>query len=211
MAGKTPTSNASFSATRGTEIDVCLTGLTDIMFDRYPGDNKTQLRWDQKIYLVPGTNILAMPVMNVLSFLSAHNTNSAPKRLRDKRAYKDICNACLSFVNITGKYPGYIPFSRNGVEIEVGAFGSENDPLSGIYLDSRVARLDKGIPNPKTRPVLPAPWELAFTLKIFPNSEITEQEIKNLMDEGGLAIGLGTYRGVFGKFRVTTWNSRTVE
>ena len=75
---------------------VKLTGLNDIMFDRYAGDNKTQLSWDQKIYLTPGTNILSLPTSNIVSFLSAHNTNSAPKRLRDKRAYKDICNACLS-------------------------------------------------------------------------------------------------------------------
>ena len=211
MVKKATSSNASFSTTRGTEVDVCLTGMNDIMFDRYPGDNNTKLRWEQKIYLVPGTNILALPSMNVLSFLSAHNTNSAPKRLRDKRAYKDICNACLSFVSINGKYPGYIPFTRNGAEIEVGKFGPENEPQSGIYLDTRVARLDKGVPNPKHRPVLPTPWQLEFMLKIFPNSEISEQEIRNLMDEGGLAIGLGTYRGVFGKFRVDTWNSRTVD
>ena len=35
--------------------------------------------------------------------------------------------------------------------------------------------------------------------------EIKEQEIKNLLTEGGMAIGLGTFRGVFGKFEVTRW------
>jgi hypothetical protein len=78
--------------------------------------------------------------------------------------------------------------------------------LSGIYLDRRVARLDKGIPNPKERPVLPLPWELKFTLKIYPNREIKEQEIKNLFTEGGLAIGLGTFRGLFGKFEIFEWD-----
>ena len=171
---------------------VLLTGATDIMFDRYAGDNKTKLTWDQKIYLAPGSSVLVLPTTNIGSFLSAHNTNSAPKRLRDKRAYKDICNACLSFVSIkalTG-HPQYVPFLRNGAPIEVGKFDDDRDPQSGLYLDRRVARLDKGIPNPKERPVLPLPWSLEFELAILPNQEIKETEIYNLFVEGGLAIGL---------------------
>lgn len=182
---------------------VRLSGLTDIMFDRYAGDNKTQLQWNQKLYLHGET--LCIPTTNIVSFLSAHNTNSAPKRLRDKRAYKDIANACLSFVTIRGEIPGYIPFKRDGQPITVGRFGDERDEQSGIYLHRAVARLDKGIPNPKERPVLPAPWELEFELSILPNKEIKEQEIRNLFEEGGLAIGLGTFRGVYGKFEIAAW------
>lgn len=186
---------------------VTLEGLNDIMFDRYAGDNKTQLAWHQKLYLAPGSDIVSLPTSNIASFLSAHNTNSAPKRLRDKRQYKDICNACLSFVMIQSPTGGqYIPFLRDGEPIRVGTFGDERDDLSGIYLDRRVARLDKGIPNPKERPVLPTPWALEFRLNILPNSEIKEQEIHNLFVEGGVAIGLGTFRGVFGKFNVANWD-----
>ena len=50
-----------------------------------------------------------------------------------------------------------------------------------------------------------APWSLEFTLDIYPNKEIKEQEIRNLIEEGGLAIGLGTFRGVFGKFIIDAW------
>ncbi len=187
---------------------VILQGLTDIMFDRYAGDNKTQLAWHQKIYLVPGTSVLALPTTNIGSFLSAHNTNSAPKRLRDAREFKKICNACLSFVSIRANtgHPQYIPFTRAGEPITVGTFGDERDEESGLYLDRRVARLDKGIPNPKERPVLPLEWGLEFELSILPNQEIKEAEIYNLFIDGGLAIGLGTYRGVFGKFKVAKWD-----
>lgn len=186
---------------------VRLRGLTDIMFDRYAGDNKTKLSWDQKIYLIPGTSTLCLPVTNISSFLTAHNTNSAPKRLRDKRAYKDICNACLSFTNIRGlgKNPQFIEFTRENSPIQVGKFGDESDEQSGIYLHRSVARLEKGIPNPKERPVLPLPWAIEFELSVFPNKEIKEQEIRNLVEEGGIAIGLGTFRGVFGKFEVERW------
>jgi hypothetical protein len=189
------------------ERKITLTGLTDIMFDRYAGDNRTQLEWSQKIYLLPGTSVLCLPTTNIVSFLSSHNTDSAPKRLRDARQFKKIANACRSFVSIRslGKDKDYIPFTRNGKEILVGKFGDRKDEQSGLYLDRRVARLDKGIPNPKERPVLPLPWELSFGISIFPNKEIKEQEIMNLLTEGGIAIGFGTFRGVYGKFEVTNW------
>lgn len=190
------------------ERTVTLNGLRDVMFDRYAGDNQTQLIWHQKIYLTPGTNILSLPTSNIVSFLSAHNTNSAPKRLREAKVFKKIANACLSFVMIEGMEgnPQYIPFVRSGKPIEVGKFSEDRDALSGLYLDRRVARLDKGIPNPKERPVLPTPWEITFKLSILPNKEIKEQEIVNLFEEGGLAIGLGTFRGVYGKFEIAKWD-----
>ena len=99
-----------------------------------------------------------------------------------------------------------MPFVRDGEPITVGEFGDEQDPTSGIFLHRSVARLDKGIPNPKERPVLPLPWSLDFTLGILPNKEIKEQEIRNLFEEGGAAIGLGTYRGMYGKFVVRRWD-----
>jgi hypothetical protein len=186
---------------------VKLIGQTPIMFDRYAGDNQTRLEWTQKIYLKPDTSVLCLPTLNLVSFFTAHNTNSAPKRLRDKRHYKGICNAILSFMEISGADddPTNIVFLRDGSPIQVGTFGDRSDEKSGLYLHRSVARLDKGIPNPKERPVLPLPWSLEFNLTIFPNKEIKEQEIKNLLAEGGQAIGLGTFRGVFGKFSIAEW------
>lgn len=187
---------------------VRLRGLTPVMFDRYAGDNQTKLTWDQKIYLRPGTNELVLPALNIISFFTAHNTNSAPKRLRDKRVYKSICNAILSFVSIQGADGDVenISFTRDGKPVTVGTFGDRSEPQSGLYLHRAVARLDKGIPNPKERPVLPLPWALEFDLTIYPNKEIKEQEIKNLLAEGGMAIGIGTFRGVFGKFEIERWD-----
>ena len=104
-----------------------------------------------------------------------------------------------------GPDPGYIPFLRNNDEIKVGKFSEDRDDASGLHLMRHVARLDKGIPNPKERPALPLPWAVEFELSIFPNKEIKEQEIKNLISDGGIAIGLGTFRGVYGKFEIETW------
>ena len=182
---------------------VVLAGMTDIMFDRYPGDNNTQLEPHQKLYFEPGsTKRIGIPALNILSFLSAHNTNSAPKRLRDKRKFKDIANAMLSFVSIR---ESFIPLLRDGKPITFGKLAEDKDPTSGVYIHRTVARLDKGIPNPKARPVLPCPWSLAFTLDLFPNREIKEVDILNLIEEGGRALGLGTFRGVYGKFKVEAW------
>jgi len=183
---------------------VILTGTADLMFDRYAGDNDTRLEPWQKMYFRPGdSKVIGIPALNIVSFLAAHNTNSAPKRLRDKRRYKDMANAALSFVQIS---PSFLPLLKDGKEIVFGKFDGEVDPLSGIYVHHSVARLDKGIPNPKHRPTLPLPWDLSFDFTLYPNREIKEQEILNLFEEGGRAIGLGTFRGVFGKFVVSQWD-----
>lgn len=185
------------------ERKVKLCGIKPMMFDRYAGDNSTKLEPWQKLYMQPGdSRVIGLPAANIMSFLTAHNTNSAPKRLRDKRKYKDIANACLSFVEID---KDFIPLRKDGVPITFGKFDNDIDAQSGIWVHYSVARLDKGIPNPKSRPVLPLPWSLEFNLKIHPNKEIKEQEIINLFDEGGRALGLGTFRGLYGKFIVEKW------
>ena len=183
---------------------VTLCGVKPIMFDRYAGDNSTKLEPWQKLYFQPGdSKIIGLPAANIMSFLSAHNTNSAPKRLRDARKYKQIANACLSFTEIN---EDFIPFTRDGEVIQFGSLSKDVDQTSGIWVHHAVARLEKGIPNPKSRPVLPLPWSLSFTMNIYPNKEIQEQEIINLFDEGGRAIGLGTFRGLYGKFIVEQWD-----
>lgn len=203
----TTTTGAAVKINRHTDVirrRVRIVGTTDIMFDRYAGDNDTRLEPHQKLYLEPGdSRVIGLPAINLVSFLSAHNTNSAPKRLRDKRKYKDIANACLSFVEIG---PSFIPFLRDDAPISLGKLDGDRDPKSGVYVHRSSARLDKGIPNPKIRPVLPLPWALEFDFVMYPNREIKEQEIVNLFDEGGRAIGLGTFRGVFGKFVVERWD-----
>jgi hypothetical protein len=185
---------------------ITLRGVKAIMFDRYPGENTTKLEPGQKLYLAPAKSgelpIIGLPAANIMSFLSAHNTNSAPKRLRDKRKYKDIANAILSFVDIE---EDFIPLMRDGQPIRFSHFDGDVDPASGAYIHRAVARLDKGIPNPKVRPVVPAPWGLMFHMNIRPNKEIKEQEIMNLIADGGAALGLGTFRGVFGKFEIAEW------
>src|ERR1700688_4917136 len=93
------------------ERTVHIRGLVEIMFDRYPGDNDTKLEPWQKLYLggEEGRTI-CLPSANIMSFLSAQNTDSAPKRLLDSRKYKAFALSCGSFVTIA---PRMIPFTRD--------------------------------------------------------------------------------------------------
>ena len=190
---------------------VVLQGLTPIMFDRYPGDNDTKLTPSQKFYYGEDGKTLVLPSTNLMSFLSAKNTDSAPKRLLDSRKYKKFTEACASFVMIeavtdSGEYSENIPILRNGTPLVFGGFGDDEIcTATGAFIKRDVARLEKGIPNPKVRPVLPLDWELEFNLSLFPNELIQEQQLKNVFERGGYAVGIGTWRGRFGKFKIKTW------
>ena len=176
--------------------EVTLTGITPILFDRYAGDNKTQLAPEQKLYLQG--KIIVLPSTNIMSFLSAQNTESAPKILLDKRDYKTIASALLASTIIN---PTQIPFLRGGKPIQFGgSFVDDLDSVSGAKLVYHVARLDKGIPNPKIRPMLETPWELKFDLTILPHPDLNEDLIENLFVDGGVRLGLGTFRKAYGKF-----------
>src|SRR4029077_7855567 len=177
--------------------DVTITGTTEILFDRYAGDNRTKLAPEQKLYLNANHEIV-LPALNIISFLTAQNTESAAKLLLDKREYKQVASALLASVQIT---PAQIPFLRNGKPIKFGGtFVNDVDEVSGVQIVRHVARLDKGIPNPKERPMLGLPWGLKFKMTVLPNPDINEDQIENLFVDGGARLGLGTFRKAFGKF-----------
>ena len=182
---------------------VVLRGTRPIMFDRYAGDNQTTLDVAQKMYFAEDGKSLVLPAPNISSFLSAENTPSAPKRLLPSKEYKKVAQAMLSFLDIQ---PFLIPITRNGNPIEFNGFIKDEDVEAGIFVHRCVARLAKGIPNPKVRPVVRCPWELSFELTMYPNTELSEDLVRSMFDRGGIAIGLGTYRGMYGKFVVEQWD-----
>lgn len=183
------------------ERQVTLTGYMPMMLDRYAGDNKTQLAPEQKMYLLPDNQTLCLPAINLSSFLSAINTTSVAKLIGGKQ-YKDLAAAFLGYVQFI---PNLIPVTRNAKPIVFTGFVDDRDEAAGIYIDRRVARLARGVPNPKVRPVIELPWELAFTLRFIKNTMFDEILLRLAFDRGGESLGLGTYRGLFGKFTVTRW------
>jgi len=183
------------------EKTITLDGLTEIMFDRYAGDNKTQLPNEAKMYFLPDGQTLCLPSMNIMSFLAARNTTSIAKVIGGK-SWAKICDATLSYVTID---PVSIPILRDGKPIVFTGFTNGRDEAAGVYTHKSVARLKAGIPNPKERPTLELPWSITFRLALFKNDVIDETYLQTAFLKGGLALGLGTFRGVFGKFRVVSW------
>lgn len=175
-------------------LKIQLSGLTPILFDRYSGNNKEQLEVMEKVYLDGDT--LCLPSINIMSFLSAQNSESAPQRVVG-RGYKAVQKAAQSFVTIENLN---IPFTRNGKTLT-----KKNANLKIHYAVARVKKGQLSVPNPKERPMLECPWDLSFTLQIIETPELNCNLLKKLFEFGGNAIGLGTFRGVFGKFCVTKW------
>jgi hypothetical protein len=165
------------------------------MFDRYSGSMKDQLSPEDKIYRSSANQKnLILPSVNIQSFLSAQNTESATQRVVG-RGWKAVGKAALTFVDIT---PFEIIIMREGKEATV------ND----IVIDHRKAIIKKGalsIPSDKDRPVLPLPWSVNFEITLYKNPDLNENLLRKIFEDGGIQIGLGTFRGVFGKFEVTRW------
>lgn len=179
------------------KISFKLEGVTDLMFDRYPGDNSTQLPVEKKLYVDGSTVVL--PSMNILSLLTAENTRSITKDAYGKKAGGVLIELRSS---LTIDQP-LIPILKNGSPLKFnGSFDQERGGSVGIYIDRRVARLAKGVPNPKERPTIATPWELDFSVELDANDSINTDEFVMLLRKGGKKIGLGTYRGVFGRFNV---------
>lgn len=187
-----------------TRITITLRGIgAGIMFDRYGGTNDTVLPPEDKMYFKRNTRELIMPTANIASFLFAENTKSAPKVLEDSRKYKAIAHAFASYVMIDADQ---ISITRDGKPIVFTEFGK-----NGFELHHSIARLPKGIPNPKERPLLLPPWEITFDLVVLPNTDLTLDIIQRMFREGGLCVGLGTYRPQYGKFVLEQFTPTIIE
>jgi hypothetical protein len=180
-----------------TTRQVTLQGIRPIMFDRYLNMSGQEMSPEQKFYLAADGKSLVLPAANISSFLSADLTESATKRVVG-RSWRGVAKAALSFVDID---PIEIPFTRNGEPLTI-----EN---SNYLIDYRVAKVKKTggliIPSEKVRPVLQTPWGLCFKITLYENAELSEPLLRKIFEDGGISIGLGTFRGVFGKFKIVKW------
>ena len=177
-------------------ITAKLTGIRPIMFDRYGGDNKTKLDDLDKMY-VDEHGTCGIPVLNVFSLLSAENTPSVAKRFYGKQG-REVAQGVKSFCNIEaigGEDPMHAPIMD-----EEGIAYTATD--TRIRIMNHVARLPKGIPNPKSRPMIPNGWSVTFRFELQPNQLLNEPTLKAMVQQGGI-LGLGTFRPIFGRYRVT--------
>ena len=175
---------------------ITLIGLRDLMMDRYAGDNDTELAAEEKLYYGEDGKTLVYPVENLLSFLAAENTQSCSKMFGGRK-WRGLAAAIKSCILVT---PDPIPILDGDGKVIL--FKKFNDK---IQVHHSVARLKGGVPNPKERPVIRRPWQLKFQIEMIPNEYFKETTVKQLFEKGGIFIGLGTYRPVFGKFEVAGW------
>jgi len=166
------------------------------MFDRYAGDNNTQLPVAEKLYLDADQRLI-LPVVNLFSLLCAENTKSVCRHLFGKQG-KTIGLGIASFVNIE---PFEIPILDDKGEIVFKGFDDQ------IRVHKCVARLAKGIPNPKERPLLDLPWYVDFEIEYTENQYCTLENLKQAVQSGG-TLGLGTFRPFFGRYDIAVWKEK---
>lgn len=183
-----------------TKKSVVLRGIRPIMFDRYAGDNDTQLTPEKKMYYGADGKTVVIPSQNILGMLGSNFFDCATKRKYGK-ARETKTNAVQGFLDIT---PVRIPIMCDGKAIVFQEFGKD-----GFYIDESTARIKKSanqfVPNFKIRPVLDLPWSLEFDIELYPNDEITMKDVQDLFELGGLYIGIGTWRGRYGKMVIDKW------
>src|SRR5262245_56701504 len=174
-------------------IHVRLEGLRPLMFDRYAGDNNTQLPTADRMYLDTQARLM-IPALNLFSLLAAENTKSVCRQFFGKGG-KTVALGISSYTTIE---PFDILLCDDTGPI---VFRGWNEQIS---IHNAVARLKNGIPNPKTRPLIALPWHIDFTVRYTENRHCTLENLRQAFDWGG-TLGLGTFRPYFGRYELTQW------
>ena len=91
--------------------------------------------------------------------------------------------------------PVNIPFLSDGNPIVFGKFNEK------VYVDERMARPSNTARVIARRPVISMPWFLKFDLTINQTEFVTESRIKDWFMRGGISVGIGAYRPMFGRFQ----------
>jgi hypothetical protein len=173
---------------------VLLRGVRPLMFDRYPGNNTTQLKPEEKFNLNE-KYIIVLPSINLYSMLVSENGKSACKQYCGKN-WRMVaqCIAAQTLIE-----PFEIPiFGDNDKPIKFCGFNEK------IKIHNSVARVRKGslsIPSVKIRPMILPPWGLKFNIEIEESKDLSFETMRNLFNHSG-NIGIGTFRPFFGRFVV---------
>lgn len=179
-----------------TTLTATLRGIRPIMFDRYPGDNKTKLDPLDKFYLNEAGQC-CVPMLAIFSLLSAQNTPSVAKRFWGKQG-RDVATGIMAFINVEAQ--GDDPL--NAVVTDGSNPFTPSD--SRIKVLSHVGRTKQGTPNPTTRPIIPPPWFVTLRITHTENEFVSVPTLKKMVEQGG-TLGLGTFRPIFGRY-VVEWH-----
>lgn len=182
-------------------ISARLDGIRPILFDRYPGDNKTKLPPQDKMYL-DDKQRLVFPALNLFSLLCAENTKSVARfgPRNEASARRQISQGIGAYVDIQ---PADIPLlGENDKQLK---WGGKWEGQFSIY--EAVARTKQGTPNATIRPRIALPWALEFAIEYVPNSDCTLRNLEESFAIGG-KIGLGTFRPFFGRYTLSRFETK---
>lgn len=178
------------------KINVTLVGITGVMFDPFRGQEKDTKPPETKFYFGEG-DIISMPSENIYAFLFSENPAGCAKSIEGK-GYREY--ARFGHANIIIE-PWLIPFTRDGEPIKFTGFDDKSCYISEFAPRTKLGSLSIK-QNIKQRPVLLTPWELKFTVNMIKNTKINRDRLFNWFTQGGMIVGLGTYRPRFGRFAV---------
>jgi len=137
---------------------------------------------------------MIIPAINIMSLLCAQNTSSVCKKFFGKSG-SSIAIGIASYSLID---PFEIPILCDDNPIVFNGWTKQ------VYIHRSVARLAKGVPNAKERPVLACPWTLDFKIEYQENKICTAENLREALVKGGV-LGLGTFRPFFGRYELTAF------
>lgn len=174
-------------------INVELKGLTPLMMDAFRGQE--EIPPEQKLYIAPDKKTVILPASNIVGFLTSKSSHSC---LRVFSSNKDWKTRGPEMVGNVAVDPIEIPLLSEGKPVVFeGKFNEQ------VYLDERMARPSNTARVIARRPVISLPWELEFSLMVNETEFVTVSRLKDWFMRGGISVGIGAYRPMFGRFEVT--------
>lgn len=189
-----------------TQIEIKLSGLSDILFNRFIDHSKEQRPAEQKFYITDG-NKLVLPNLNIDAFLFGENPGGCAKTFEGKRG-KEYIRIGIGHVHIS---PTLIHFKDDkGKDIEFNGF--DDNRFWILMQGGRTKQSTLSIKQEaQPRPAMRLPWNLEFSIDVIKNGLIDGTKLYNWFCMGGLQIALGAYRPKFGRFEVARWEEKEIE
>lgn len=175
------------------KIHITLNGLTPIMFDAFRGQE--ELPPEKKLYLSPDGKTVILPASNIVGFLTSKSSHSCLRVFADSKDWKTRSPEIVGNIQVD---PVRIPLLNDDHPIAFDGKWSEK-----IYLDERMARPSATARVIARRPVVDTPWKMEFDLTVNPTEYVTVSRIKDWFVRGGISVGIGAYRPMFGRFEVS--------
>lgn len=183
------------------EISIKLSGLSDILFDRFIDHSKEVRPPEQKLYMTEGNKVI-LPAENFRAFLFNEKVPGCTG-VFEGRKRKDYNRVGITHTAIN---PVMIPFTdEKGKPI---VFKDFKKGKFYIYESAPVTKASGGqiVKQERIfRPAIKTPWFLKFNITLLDNPLIDENKLYNWLSNGGVLIALGAYRPLFGRFEVVEW------